>query len=325
MELDHVEAFLAIVRVGGFTRASTRLHLSQPAISRRIDLLERELGAPVFERMRGGVVLSEAGRAFLPHAEALQAQLRDGIEAVAALRGTSQGTVTLAVVGTLASSALTDRLRRFRAGHPAIDLRLQTALSAEVSALVRRGEATLGLRYEHERDPELVSSTIHDEPMVPVCAPDHPLARRRVVTPAALADQRWIAFPPRPGAVREPYSSMFEQRLAACGLHAAEIIPIDSLTAQKRMVEAGFGLALLPASNVDEELRTGSLRVLAIPALRATMPVVLVHRRRAFLTGATRALIAILSSWPAAPVPRVTAGGRATARRAARGRRARRR
>jgi len=243
------------------------------------------------------VVLTEAGRAFLPHAEAILASLRDGIAAVEALRGTGRGAVTLAMVGTLASTTLTACLRRFREGHPAVDLRLRTALSAEVSALVRRGDATLGLRYEADPDPDLVSTPIHDEPMLPVCSPRHRLARARRVEPAALAGEPWIAFPPRRGAVREPYSSALEQRLAAAGL-AAELIPIDSLTAQKRMVEAGFGLALLPASSVDEELRTGALAVLRAPALKAAIPVVLIQRRRAFHSGATRALIAALAAWP---------------------------
>lgn len=72
--------------------------------------------------------------------------MRDGIDAVNALRGTSQGAVTLALVGALASTTLTERLRDFRDTHPAIDLRIQTGLSAEVSALVPRGDATLGLR-----------------------------------------------------------------------------------------------------------------------------------------------------------------------------------
>jgi DNA-binding transcriptional LysR family regulator len=299
MELDHVEAFLAIVRRGGFTRASASLHLSQPAISRRIHLLESELGAPMFERIRSGVVLTEAGHAFLPHAEALLASLRDGIAAVDALRGTSRGSVTLALVGTLASTTLTTCLRRFREAHGGVDLRLRTALSAEVSALVRRGDASLGLRYEADPDPDLVSSTIHHEPMLAVCSPRHRLARARRVEPRALAGEPWLAFPPRAGAAREPYSSALDHRLAASGLGAAPLIPIDSLTAQKRMVEAGFGLALLPASSVDEELRAGTLSVLRVPALRATTPVVLIHRRRAFHGGATRALIAALTAWPA--------------------------
>src|SRR5690349_10068793 len=118
MELDHVEAFLAIARQGGFTRAAAALHLSQPAISRRIHLLERELGAPLFERLGSGIRLSEAGQAFRPHAEAVLASMRDGRAAVAALRGSEAGVVTLAVVGTLASSSLTGRLRRFRDAHP---------------------------------------------------------------------------------------------------------------------------------------------------------------------------------------------------------------
>ena len=63
------------------------------------------------------------------------------------------------------------------------------------------------------------------------------------------------------------------------------------------MVEAGFGLALLPESSVDEEIRAGTLCALRAPALRVTIPVALIHRRRAFQSGATRALAAMLSTW----------------------------
>jgi DNA-binding transcriptional LysR family regulator len=295
MEVDHVDAFVAIVRHGGFTHAAAHLHLSQPAISRRVHLLEQALGAPLFERLPRGVALTDAGRAFLPHAEALLASVRDGIAAVRELHGSNRGTVTLALVGTLASTALTTRLREFRTDHPSVDLRLRTALSAEVSAIVLRGDATLGLRYENDPHPDLASVTVYDEPLVPVCSADHRLAGARRVSTRALAGERWIGFPPRAG---EPYSSAFEQRLAACGLDGCEIVPIDSLTAQKRMVEAGFGLALLPASAIAEELRAGTLCALRVPAMRVAVPVALIRRRRAFASGATRALTAALTTWP---------------------------
>ena len=297
MEIDQVEAFVTIVRRGGFTRAAATLHLSQPAVSRRLHLLEREVGAPLFERMRSGAALTEAGRAFLPHAEAMLASLRDGLEAVGALERADRGALTLAVVGTLASTTLTAQLRTFREAYPNVALQLRTALSQEVSALVRRGDATLGLRYDVDPHPDLVCATIHEERMVPVCAPSHRLARARRLDPQALAGEAWITFPPRPGSSGEPYASALTHRLAACGLAAAEIIPIDSLTAQKRMVEAGFGLALLPESSVDEELRTETLRVLKVAAMRVTVPVVLVHRRRAYLSGAARELMAALRTW----------------------------
>src|SRR5215469_8356723 len=176
MELDHVEAFLAIARSGGFVRGSAALHLSQPATSRRIKLLEAELGAPLFDRLGRGVTLTQAGRAFLPHAQALLASMRDGVEAVNAVRGTGQGTVTLALVGTLASSGLTARLSGLRRAHPGLDLRLRTALSVEVSDLVLRGDADVGLRYGTDPDPGMMSIIIHNERLVPVCPPWYPLA-----------------------------------------------------------------------------------------------------------------------------------------------------
>jgi DNA-binding transcriptional LysR family regulator len=297
MELDQVEAFVVIVRNGGFTNGAGVLHLSQPAISRRIGLLERELGAPLFERLRQGAILTDAGRAFLPYAEALLATSRDGIEAVRELHGATRGTVTLAVVGTLASTTLTERLRLFREAHPGVDVRIRTALSAEVSAIVLRGDAGLGLRYGDDPQPGLVSSIVHREPLVPVCSPRHQLARGHRILPRDLAGERWVAFPPRPGVATEPYSATIEERLTAFGVGAPEIVPVDSLTAQKRMVEAGFGLALLTESSIDEELRTGSLCALAVPALRATVPVALIHRRGAFQSGATRAMSALLEEW----------------------------
>ena len=295
-----MEAFLAIARSGGFTRGSAALHLSQPATSRRIKLLEAELGAPLFDRLGRGVTLTEAGRAFLPHAQALLASMRDGIDAVNAVRGTGQGTVTLALVGTLASSSLTARLSRLCQEHPGLDLRLRTALSAEISALVLRGDAAVGLRYGTDPDPGLVSVIIHRERLVPVCPPGHPLTAGGTDLAAALAGQRWLAFPPRPGAP-DAYAVALQQLLAAHGLGAAEILPIDSLTAQKRMAEAGFGLAILPESSLDEELRTGTLRAIDAPALTATIPVALIRRRNAFQTGAARALAAALTDWPHKP------------------------
>ena len=301
MELDHVEAFLAIARNGGFTRGSAALHLSQPATSRRIKLLEAELGAPLFERLSRGVTLTEAGRAFLPHAQALLASMRDAIDAVNAVRGTGQGTVTLALVGTLASSSLTARLSRLCRAHPGLDLRLRTALSAEVSELVLRGDAALGLRYGADPDRGLVSEIIHQERLVPVCPPEHPPAAGGTDLAAALAGQRWLVFPPRPGAPGDPYAAALQQLLAAHGLGGAEFLPIDSLTAQKRMAEAGFGLAILPESSLDEELRTGTLREIDAPSLTATIPVALIRRRNAFQTGAARALTAVLTDWPRKP------------------------
>jgi DNA-binding transcriptional LysR family regulator len=290
VDLDQVRAFLAITRDGGFARASESLHLSQPAISRRIHLLEHELGAPLFDRLGRRVALTDAGRAFLPHAQALLASLQDAINAVDAIRGADHGTVTLAVVGSLADGRLMSLLREHRRVHPGVDLKLCTALSPEVSALVLRAEAALGLRYGTDPSPGLDCAVVSQERLVAVCPPGHPLARGGADPSTALAGERWLGFPARDGVPAEPYAAAQAQLLAAHGLGAIETVPVDSLTAQKRMVEAGFGLAVLPETSIAEELRTGTLCAIAAPALTSTIPVTLIRRRSAFRSGAAQAL-----------------------------------
>ena len=85
MNIADIQTFVAIAELGGFTHAARRLHRSQPAISRRLGILEHEIGAPLFERLRRRARLTEAGRVFLPHAEAALASLRDGHDAVRGL------------------------------------------------------------------------------------------------------------------------------------------------------------------------------------------------------------------------------------------------
>jgi DNA-binding transcriptional LysR family regulator len=99
MNVHDLETFVSIVQLGGVTRAAGQLHRSQPAITRRVNLLERQLGAPLFERGRGGTMLTEAGRTFLPYVQAVLAALKDGTQAVQALQSEDRGTVSLAIVG----------------------------------------------------------------------------------------------------------------------------------------------------------------------------------------------------------------------------------
>jgi len=127
MNLHDLETFVSIARLGGVTRAAGQLHRSQPAITRRVKLLESHLGAPLLERGRSGAMLTEAGRTFLPYAEAVLAALKDGTQAVQALQEGDHGAVSLAIVGTLAGTTVVEQLRRFSARHRNARIELRTA------------------------------------------------------------------------------------------------------------------------------------------------------------------------------------------------------
>ena len=158
---------------------------------------------------------------------------------------------------------------------------------------MRRGDATLGLRYLGDDNPDLVSQTIAQEALVVVACAGHRLANGRKHEPRALAGERWVAFPARRS--RESMVDFLVRLLVAAGIENHEIVPIDSLSAQKRLVEAGFGIALLAESGIEEELRLGTLSAIKVPALRAAIPVSIVHRRNGYLGAAARALLATIA------------------------------
>lgn len=293
MDSESLLTFVTIHQAGSFSAAADVLGRSQPAISRRIALLEDQLGVPVFERAAGGITLSEAGRTLLPHAERVLAAMRDAESAIDALRTGTAGRMTIATVGTLAGTNLTLTLKRFVAGHPMIDLAICTASSAEVSDLVRRGEVTLGLRYLLDPSSDLVCEHIASEAMVIACPPDHRFAGRKIASLTELRDEPWFAFP-NAFEQRETFADNIFAQFQARGIGTIRWTPLDSLTAKKRLIEAGLGLALLPESAVDDELRLRSLATIRAADLTAVNPVYAVTRKGGYLSPAAANLLTLL-------------------------------
>lgn len=293
MDSEALQTFVTIHRAGGFSLAAEKLNRSQPAISRRIALLEDEIGAPLFERMAGGVALSDAGRVLLPHAERVLAALKDTADALSALRAGDGGVISLAVVGTLAGTALTGALKRFAKQCPQVEISLRTAVSTEVSDLVRSGEATIGLRYYEEPSPDLVGVTLKPERLVIASAPTHRLAGKKLRALRDLKDEKWLAFPD-PMTRRDPSAGNVFAQFLTRDVAQIQWMPVDSLTAQKRLVEAGFGIALLPESSITEERKAKALAVISVGDLKAANPVTLITRKDGYLSAASKALLEIL-------------------------------
>jgi DNA-binding transcriptional LysR family regulator len=126
-----------------------------------------------------------------------------------------------------------------------------------------------------------------------VCALDHPRAGRGVTKLADLGGERWIAFPVLPGR-REITASHVFALFQTHGLGEIDWTPVDSLTAQKRLVEAGLGIALLSESNTAEELRHGTISTIGVRDLKASHDIVTVTRRGGFLSAASRRLLEIV-------------------------------
>jgi DNA-binding transcriptional LysR family regulator len=294
MDSEALQTFVTIHRTGSFSLTAEMLNRSQPAISRRIAVLEQELEVRLFERASGGVVLSQAGRVLLPFAERVLAAMNDAADALAELRHGNSGPIVIAAVGTLTNTSLTRVLKQFAAQLPDVTLSLRTATSKEVSELVRSGEVTIGLRYFVDPADDVICHALTPERLVVVCAPEHRLAERRVARLRSLAAEHWLAFTHSPAS--EPSAGNLFAQFQRRGVAEIAWTAIDSLTAQKRLVEAGFGLALVPESSIAEERAAKSLAMVSVGDLEAENPVVAVVRRNGYLSPASAKLLELLKA-----------------------------
>ena len=274
MLLAQMEAFIEIARLGNMRRAARTLSLSQPALTARIQALEEELTAPLFHRTHTGMVLTPAGRAFLPHAERALEAIRSGGSLVRELEHGVVGELALAVAPAVSAYVLPEILVRFTERHPDVRLRVRTGHSEAILDLVDRGEVELGIvRQLH--DPRFSSRPLYEDELVLVARPDHPFAVAGRVDVSEIKHAQLILFD-RTSSYYDLTNALFR----AAGVVPRGVTEVDNIEGAKRMVERGLGVALLPGTAVADALAGGSVREVGLGgAATIRRQIVAVERR----------------------------------------------
>lgn len=285
-----LEAFVEVARLGSVTRAAQALFVTQPALTARLNALEKSLGAPLLVRRRGGVRLTEAGRAFLPYAERTLQAVAEGRQVLTELERGVVGHVPIGASPAVSTYALPAILKRFQQTHPAVQVAVRTGHSEEVAELVKRDEVAVGLSRAL-RDPDLESFTLYEDELVLVVDAEHPFVAD--VRTAELADEQFVLFD-RASSYHELTSALFLE----AGIVPRGVMELDNIDSAKKMVEHGLGVAFLPHVAVAEEVRSGRLRIVGIADRQPPRrPIVAVRRRHAGPpTGATAAFLWLLKA-----------------------------
>ena len=274
MLIVHVEGFLEVARLGSVSRAAEVLYVTQPTLTARLHSLEREMGARLFVRARQGMRLTEAGRAFLPHAERAVRALREGRQAIRDVGSGSSGQQLLAAAPAVSTYVLPEVLERFVRIHPRVEIAVRTGHSEDVLQMVLREEAHVGLgRALRHADVEL--QALYEEELVLVVAPNHPFAGGRVVTIADVASQQLIMF--------DRTSSYYEVTMAAflsAGVTLPGLMELENIEAAKKMVEHGLGGDLLTGTAVARELAAGTLEPVELTGVEPIRRSIVAMRRR---------------------------------------------
>jgi DNA-binding transcriptional LysR family regulator len=288
--LDQLQAFVAIARLGSFTRAARTLHLSQPAVSTQIRHLEEVLGARLFDRSTRSVALSPVGRELAPSLERI---LRD-IEALALgakERATvPHGVVTVAALPSISSGLLPLAIARFKERFPAASIRLKDALAERVVAMLKAGEVDFGIATAVRPDPELEIAPLMADRMSVVFSPGHPLERKRRITLADLRAHPLILTDPQ-SSVRTLVDRAFE----STGELPAPAYEVTYMSTAIALAKAGLGIAILPSSAAPEGKQLGGIRSRPIRHAALTRKIGLIRRAGRSLSPAAERFADVLA------------------------------
>ena len=254
--LRQLQVFESVARQLSFSRAAAELHLTQPAVSMQVKLLEEQAGLPLFERLGKKIFLTEAGTELQEHSRIIAQQLRDADEALAARKGLSQGRLVITMVST-AKYFVPPLLARFLKQHPGVTVKLSANNREVVLKQLAENQVDLAIMGRTPQGMDAVTEPFARHPHVIIAAPDHPLAKKRRIPLARLAEETFL--------IREPGSGtrgLLERLFAERNLPLNVSMEMASNETIKQAVQAGMGISLLSLHTVGLELKTRNLAVL---------------------------------------------------------------
>jgi DNA-binding transcriptional LysR family regulator len=245
MNLRQLGYFVAVAEELSFSRAATRVHISQPPLSRQVARLEGELGVRLLHRTTHEVTLTEAGQAFLAEArQMLSLATRAGHAARRAARGET-GHLRVGFIGSALYSSLPQLLRQFRQRYPEVELSLMQLTIAKQADALRNREIDLGIIRQYLSDDTLAMRRLVREPFVVALPLDHPLAKRKKIMLQSLAEEDFVVFS------REDAPVVYQQMLQMCeraGYRPRIVQEARPMATVVGLVAAGLGVAIVPES-----------------------------------------------------------------------------
>ena len=270
-DIGELQAFIAVAEKSSFRAAAQSLFLSQPALSRRIDKLERDLKCQLLERTTRRVSLTDAGRQLLTHAHAVMEELErayQGLEAKAAVR---TGKVTIACVPSVANHVLPSVLKDFAKANPAVRVKVIDESAQVVMDSVISGHADFGLNFLGSQEAELDFTPIRAERYVVVVTGNHPLARRKTVAWRSLESETLVSVSSTSGN-RLLIDSAFSKMSKRPSIQ----YEINHVTGAINLVAAGLGIAIVPGLALDSQLYPGLIGIpLVDPAITRTLGLIM--------------------------------------------------
>lgn len=273
MTLRQMRVFAAVARHLSFTRAARELHLTQPAVSQQVKLLEAEVGLPLFEQIGRKVHLAPAGVELLRYTEQAMELLRQASESLSAMRGLKRGVLKLGAVST-AKYFAPSLLSAFTPAYPEVTIEFAVGNREEIIQQLAANEIDLVIMGRPPRELETVAEPFAKHPLVLIASPTHPLATKRRIRLNQLEAEHFLIREEGSGT-RASMERVFGER----GFPFRVSMEVSSNETIKQAVMANMGISFISSHTVGLELAAGKLVILDVVGLPIIRDWYVIHLR----------------------------------------------
>lgn len=301
MDFEQLRTFMEVSRLRSFSRAAEKLMVTQPAISAQIRTLENEVGARLFDRDGGKVTFTAAGKVFEPFAEHCLQCHNHIMVTVGELHRTPRGEISVSANEATSLYVLPAVFAQFKRQYTRVGLSIVRADRLKTIESVLSREVDFGVVSLPVKDARLLVDTLHRDDVVLVAPGNHPLASTDSVKFADIVPLPLLL--PKQGRQRELIEDLFRTN----DVQPRVAMEVESSELLKRLVIAGLGLGFLPRSNVQEDTKSGALKIIRVDGVRLNRELALIYRKDKVLTRAAHVFLEIATGRPrphhaAAPV-----------------------
>jgi DNA-binding transcriptional LysR family regulator len=253
VELKHLRVLRAVTSAGSFSAAADQLDYTQPAVSRIVAALERELGAPLVDRTSRPLRLTDAGAALLRHADRIFEHLAGAEAEIEAIAELDAGTLHVGTFSSAGAAFVVDAVAALKRAHPGVEVTVTEDWPRALVSGLRDGELDVAVVFDFPQTGDDIGEGLElepllDDPLVLVLPEDHELAAHERVRFADLADEGWLlpAFGPD-----SPSLHLINRGCSAAGFEPRVICRINDCQMTQAMIATGVGISMLPQLMLD--------------------------------------------------------------------------
>jgi DNA-binding transcriptional LysR family regulator len=289
MQIESLKVFCDLAETESFTKAAQINGVTQSAVSQTISALERIFKSLLIERSKKNFRLTREGQVFYDYSKQIIQTYESLDSKLQELKDIISGTIRVATIYSIGLHDLPPYIKKFMQSYPTMNIHVEYRHASEVYEDVLSNIVDLGLVAYPVKDPKLEIVSLHKDPLVLICHPQHPLAKQKSIKLKHLAEQNMIGFAPN-----IPTRKALDKILRDADVEVKYAMEFDNVETVKRAVEIDAGIAIVPAVTVRQEADKKSLAAVEIEGSQMFRPLAAIYKKNRVLSPGIKQFLAIL-------------------------------